>query len=95
MIGAKYLMHGKTSKIKSLKIGILKNLPRNFEATRYHSLIIDKNTLSKDLVITAQTKDGVIMGIMHKKYNIHGVQFHPESIKTPQGMILLKNFLKY
>ena len=95
IIQAKKLMHGKTSKIKSLKIGILKNLPRNFEATRYHSLIIDKNTLSKDLKITALTIDGVIMGVMHKKYNIHGVQFHPESINTKVGMKLINNFLKY
>ena len=86
-------MHGKTSKIKSLKIGILKNIPKIFEATRYHSLIIDKKTLSKDLVVTAQTKDGVIMGVMHKKYNIHGVQFHPESIKTSVGMKIIKNFV--
>ena len=95
IIQAKKLMHGKTSKIKSLKIGILKNLPTIFDATRYHSLIIDKKTLSKDLVVTAQTKDGVIMGVMHKKYNIHGVQSHPESIKTTIGIKILKNFLNY
>ena len=88
-------MHGKTSKIDSFKIGILKNLPKRFEATRYHSLIIDKKTLSKDLIVTAQTNDGVIMGIMHKKYNIHGVQFHPESIKTTIGIKILKNFINY
>ena len=82
IIQAKKLMHGKTSKIISKKIGILKNIPNNFEATRYHSLIIDKKTLSKDLLITAETEDGLIMGVQHKKYNIHGVQFHPESIKT-------------
>ena len=95
IIQAKKLMHGKTSKIKSLSAGILKNLPKNFEATRYHSLIIDKKTLSKDLKITALTKDGIIMGIMHKKYNIHGVQFHPESIKTTIGIKILKNFIKF
>ena len=95
IIQAKKLMHGKTSKIKSLKIGILKNLPENFEATRYHSLIVDKKTMSKDLIITAETKDGVIMGLMHKKYNVHGVQFHPESIKTPIGLKLLKSFINY
>ena len=66
-----------------------------FEATRYHSLIVDKKTLSKDLIITAVTADNTIMAIMHKKYNVHGVQFHPESIKTPEGMKLLKNFLTY
>ena len=95
IIQAKKLMHGKTSKIQSFKIGILKNLPMSFEATRYHSLIIDKKTLSKNLVITAQTKDGIIMGVMHKKYNIHGVQFHPESIKTTIGIKILRNFLNY
>ena len=89
------LMHGKTSLIISKKIGILKNAPKKFEATRYHSLIIDKKTISKDLVITAETSEGIIMGIKHKKYNIHGVQFHPESIKTPIGIKLLKNFINY
>ena len=58
-------------------------------------LIIDKKTISKDLLITAETVDGIIMGIKHKKYNIHGVQFHPESIKTPIGIKLLKNFINY
>ena len=95
IIQAKKLMHGKTSKIISFRTGILKNLPKNFEATRYHSLIIDKKTLSKNLKITAQTKDGIIMGIMHKKYNVHGVQLHPESIKTTIGIKILRNFLNY
>ena len=95
IIQAKKLMHGKTSKIKSNKIGILKNLPRTFEATRYHSLIIDKKSLSNDLEITAETNDGLIMGVQHKIYNIHGVQFHPESIKTKFGMKLLKYFINY
>ena len=95
IVGSKKLMHGKTSKIKSFRNGILKNLPKSFEATRYHSLIIDKKTLSKNLEITALTNDGIIMGIMHKKYNIHGVQFHPESIKTTIGMKILKNFINY
>ena len=89
------LMHGKTSAIKSKKIGILKNLPSEFEATRYHSLIVDKKTLSDQLEITAETKDGIIMGVMHKEYNIHGVQFHPESIKTTIGIKILKNFINY
>jgi anthranilate synthase/aminodeoxychorismate synthase-like glutamine amidotransferase len=95
IIQTKTLMHGKTSLIKSNKIGILKNLPSKFVATRYHSLIIDKKTLSKDLEITAQTSDGIIMGIKHKEYNIHGVQFHPESIKTIIGIKILKNFISY
>ena len=95
IIGAKKLMHGKTSYIFSKKIGILKNLPKKFEATRYHSLLIDKKTISNELLITAETKEGFVMGLMHKKYNIHGVQFHPESIKTPIGLKILKNFINY
>ena len=95
IIQANQLMHGKTSVIKSKKIGILKNLPSKFVATRYHSLIIDKKTLSDHLEITAETKDGIIMGVMHKEYNIHGVQFHPESIKTIIGIKILKNFINY
>ena len=95
IIQAKKLMHGKTSKIKSKKIGILKNLPNTFEATRYHSLIIEKKSLSKDLEITAETDDGIIMGVQHKKFNIHGVQFHPESIKTKLGIKILRNFINY
>ena len=75
-------------------MGILKNLPKIFEATRYHSLIIDKKSLSKDLEITAETKDGLIMSVQHKKYDVHGVQFHPESIKTQLGIKILKNFIK-
>ena len=94
IIQAKNLVHGKTSKIISKNFGILKNLPKTFEATRYHSLIIDKKTLSKDLTITAETVDGIIMGIQHKKYNVHGVQSHPESIKTTYGKKILKNFIK-
>ena len=94
IVQARKLMHGKTSKILSKKIGILKNLPKSFEATRYHSLIIEKKTLSKHLVITAESKDGIIMGVQHKKYDVHGVQFHPESIKTKIGIKILKNFIK-
>ena len=92
---AKKLMHGKTSFIKHNKKGIFKGLSKIISGTRYHSLIIDRKTLGKDLIITAETKDKIIMGIMHKKFNVHGVQFHPESINTPDGMKLLKNFLKY
>ena len=93
IVQAKQLVHGKTSKIISKNKGILKNIPKTFEATRYHSLIIDKKTLSKDLEITAETPDGIIMGIKHKLYNLHGVQFHPESIKTKCGLKILKNFI--
>tara|TARA_Y100000590_G_scaffold433853_1_gene551409 strand:- start:362 stop:934 length:573 start_codon:yes stop_codon:yes gene_type:complete len=95
IIQAKKIMHGKTSDINSKKIGILKNLPSKFKATRYHSLIIDKKTLSEELEITAETENGIIMGIKHKKFNVHGVQFHPESIKTIIGIKILKNFINY
>ena len=88
-------MHGKTSLIKNKRLGVLKGIKNKFVATRYHSLIIDKKTLSKDLIVTAETNDGVIMGIKHKKFNIHGVQFHPESIKTRIGIKILNNFLNY
>ena len=93
IIGAKNLMHGKTSKIKLNKKGLFKNIQNNFDATRYHSLIVDRKKFPKDLIITAETKNNVIMGLMHKTYNIHGFQFHPESINTKMGMKLIKNFL--
>ena len=95
IINAKKLMHGKTSKISHNKKGIFKGVKNNIVGTRYHSLIIDKKKLGKDFIVTAKTKDNVIMGIMHKNYNVHGVQFHPESISTKEGMKLIKNFLKY
>ena len=90
---ANKVMHGKTSLIKHNGKGIFKGIKKVISGTRYHSLIIDKKSFSKDLIITAETTDKIIMGIMHKKYNVHGVQFHPESIKSPDGMNLLKNFL--
>ena len=93
IIEAKNLMHGKTSKIKHNKKGLFSNIKNNFEATRYHSLIVDRKNFPKNLLITAQTKNKTIMGLMHKNYNIHGFQFHPESISTKVGMKLIKNFL--
>ena len=95
IVASKKLMHGKTSLIKHNGKGIFKGIKKVISATRYHSLMIDKENFSKDLIITAETTDKIIMGVMHKKYNVHGVQFHPESIKSPEGMNLLKNFLKY
>ena len=94
IISAQKLMHGKTSKILHNKLGIFKGIKNNLIGTRYHSLIIDRKTLSKDFIITAKTSDNVIMGIMHKRYNLHGVQFHPESISTKEGIKLIENFLK-
>ena len=93
IISANNLMHGKTSKIKHMKKGLFKDIKNNFEATRYHSLVIDRKTFPKDLIITAETKNKTIMGLMHKDLNIHGFQFHPESISTKIGMKLIKNFI--
>ena len=93
IIQTRNLMHGKTSKIKHNKKGLFKNIQNNFEATRYHSLIVDRKKFPKDLIITAETKNKTIMGLMHKDYDIHGFQFHPESISTKMGMKLIKNFI--
>jgi anthranilate synthase/aminodeoxychorismate synthase-like glutamine amidotransferase len=93
VIKASVLMHGKTSLIKHDNKTIYKNIPQNFEATRYHSLIVDKKTLPNDFEISAETNDGVIMGIRHKNFPIEGIQFHPESILTYEGKKLIKNWL--
>ena len=93
IVQAKNLMHGKTSKIKHNKKGLFNNIKNNFEATRYHSLIVDRKKFPKDLIVTAETKNKTIMGLMHKSYNIHGFQFHPESISTKEGMKLIRNFI--
>ena len=93
IITAKKLMHGKMSKIYFKKIGVFKNIKLPFNATRYHSLIIDKKNLPDCLNITAETKDKIIMGIKHTKYDLYGVQFHPESINTKVGMQIIKNYI--
>jgi anthranilate synthase/aminodeoxychorismate synthase-like glutamine amidotransferase len=94
IIRSKKIMHGKTSSIYHNKKDIFQGIKSPFEATRYHSLIIDKKSLSKDLMVTAKTRDGIIMGIKMKDYPLYGVQFHPESILTKDGKRILKNFLK-
>ncbi len=94
IIQAKKLMHGKTSLIKNNRLGVLKGIKAKFNATRYHSLIVDRKTLSKELIVTATTDNNIIMGLMHNKYQIHGVQFHPESINTKVGMKIIENFVK-
>lgn len=94
IVNAPRLMHGKTSMIHHDGKTIFNNLPNPFEATRYHSLIIKKETLSDEFDITAWTDRNEIMGIRHKKYILEGVQFHPESILTTVGKDLLKNFLE-
>jgi len=93
IIGAKNLMHGKTSMIYHNNKDIFKGLPNPFEATRYHSLLVDRNSLPECLEITAWTKEKEIMGLKHKKYPLYGVQFHPESILTKRGMDILANFV--
>ena len=93
IIRAKKLMHGKMSKIYFKKIGLFKKIKLPFEATRYHSLIIDRKTLPNCLTVTAETKNKTIMGVMHNQYDIHGVQFHPESINTKVGIQIIKNFI--
>jgi anthranilate synthase component 2 len=87
-------MHGKVSEIYHSASDIFKDIPSPFKATRYHSLIIEKETFPDDLKITATTKDNIIMAISHKEYNIHGVQFHPESISSEYGHQLIKNFIE-
>lgn len=86
-------MHGKTSLIYHRGQGVLHDLPQPFEANRYHSLIVERATLPAELEITAETSDGLIMGLRHRTHPVQGVQFHPESIMTPAGKHLLRNFL--
>jgi len=93
VIRAPQLMHGKTSKINHTGKGLFRGLNSGFEATRYHSLIVDRATLPTDLEITASSDDGLIMGMQHKSFPLHGVQFHPESIASENGHALLQNFL--
>jgi anthranilate synthase/aminodeoxychorismate synthase-like glutamine amidotransferase len=93
IIRAPELFHGKTSEIEHDQKGIFRDLPNPFVATRYHSLIVERKSLPKDLVVTAETHDGIIMGVRHRRYSIEGVQFHPESVLTESGKQLLQNFL--
>lgn len=93
IVGAKKLMHGKTSLIYHNKKEIFKGIPSPFEATRYHSLVVERKSLPDCLEVTAWTKDKEIMGIRHKEYSLWGVQFHPESILTKKGMDILSNFI--
>ena len=93
VVRAARLMHGKTSQIRHDGRGVFAGMPNPFEATRYHSLIVQREGLPSDLEISADTDQGEIMGLRHKKFPVHGVQFHPESILTQDGKRILKNFL--
>ncbi|MCD6521402.1 aminodeoxychorismate/anthranilate synthase component II [Candidatus Calescamantes bacterium] len=94
IVSARRLMHGKTSQIFHDGKTIFKGLPNPFEATRYHSLAVDEKSLPGEFEVSARAEDGEIMGIRHREFVLEGVQFHPESILTKEGMKLLKNFLK-
>jgi len=93
VVRAPYLMHGKTSEICHDSATIFRGLPYRFKATRYHSLMVEKEDLPDALEVSATTTDGLIMGLRHKKYPVEGVQFHPESVMTEHGKKLLRNFL--
>jgi para-aminobenzoate synthetase component 2 len=93
VIRAKKILHGKTSEISHDGKTIFRGLPKPFTATRYHSLIVERKSLPRVLEVSAETEDGTIMGLRHRKLRVEGVQFHPESVLTGQGMEILRNFL--
>ena len=94
VVRAERLMHGKTSPIRHDGKDLFKGLPQEFPGTRYHSLLVERDSFPAELAITAETAEGEIMGLRHRRLPIWGVQFHPESIATPDGMQILKNFLE-
>ena len=93
IVRAPQLFHGKTSEIEHDGKGIFHSVENPLTATRYHSLIVERKSLPRELVVTAETRDGVIMGLRHRHYKMEGLQFHPESVLTPCGKQILKNFL--
>jgi anthranilate synthase component 2 len=86
-------VHGKLSKVTHGGQGVMRGINGSFEATRYHSLVVERDTLPDELVVTAETEDRLVMGLSHKRHPVHGVQFHPESIASEHGQMILKNFL--
>jgi anthranilate synthase/aminodeoxychorismate synthase-like glutamine amidotransferase len=94
IVPAPVLVHGKTSAIYHRGEGVLEGLPNPFDATRYHSLVVERDTLPPELRITAETSDGLIMGLRHRELDVEGVQFHPESVLTGVGLPLLRNYLR-
>jgi anthranilate synthase/aminodeoxychorismate synthase-like glutamine amidotransferase len=95
IIRAPKLFHGKTSEIEHDGRGIFRGVPHPLTATRYHSLIVERRSLPRCLEISAETRDGIIMGLRHRKFKVEGVQFHPESVLTEAGKQILKNFLSF
>ena len=93
IVRAKEIVHGKTSRLKHNGKGIYRGLEQGIEVGRYHSLIIERETLPDCLEVTSELNDGTIMGVRHKVFDVEGIQFHPESILTPNGRIMMKNFL--
>ena len=93
VVRAPQLMHGKTSFVTHTNTGVFTGIPSPVEATRYHSLVIDRDTMPGELVITAESSDGIVMGVRHRDVDVEGVQFHPESILTGSGHDMLRNFL--
>lgn len=94
VVRAPMIMHGKTSLVRHSGTGVFKGLPGPVEATRYHSLIVDRDSVPDELEVTAWTDDGVVMGLRHREHDVEGVQFHPESILTGSGHDMLRNFLE-
>jgi anthranilate synthase/aminodeoxychorismate synthase-like glutamine amidotransferase len=94
IVRARSIMHGKTSEVFHEGVGLMRGLPSPFEATRYHSLVIDPDSCPAELEVTASTEDGEIMGVRHRELPVEGVQFHPESILTGAGKDLLRNFTR-
>jgi anthranilate synthase component 2 len=93
VVRAPSILHGKTSFVHHNGRGVLAGLPQPFEATRYHSLVVDRDSFPEVLEVTAETEDGVVMALRHRRFPVEGVQFHPESVLTPAGKQLLTNFL--
>jgi anthranilate synthase component 2 len=93
VVRAREIMHGKMGTIRHGGAGVFRGLPSPFQATRYHSLIVERDTLPEALEVTAETRDGTVMGLQHRSLPVHGVQFHPESIASEHGHALLRNFL--
>lgn len=94
IVRAPRLMHGKTSAIRHNGSGVFADLPNPFDATRYHSLVANRETLPREIEVTAETSEGEIMGVRHREFPLHGVQFHPESVLAANGRKLLENFLR-